>query len=217
MVLLTTAKSTCSAPETGAALRRLASVRAESADEQATSLEAQDAEALPRLSQSGAALDVPYLRSAVLRTLLLVEGWGNGELRCMSTRFFGWTMKRITKAQKAAVIAGRARFDQAVSEIGAVATGKTTYGYEVQTYVGKVRFDFNDSPTYGGVYACFDDPELASTLLGKVYGGRLNTYSGKWNFHSEDSSAAVEQFLRELRPLIENSAQVRREPMILAE
>ncbi len=62
------------------------------------------------------------------------------------------------------------------------------------------------SPYDNWIAARFDEPKRAGQVLGDGSWGRLNHYSGKWNFVFGDESIAtgdaMECFVMELRPLL---------------
>ena len=77
-------------------------------------------------------------------------------------------------------------FDDLMAEVGARTTPSGYYDFELDTPLGLLGIRRIDVE-YCHVFACFDNPSLASYYIGcgdfaSYYAG-CNDYSGKWNFH----------------------------------
>lgn len=75
--------------------------------------------------------------------------------------------------------------------------------YWLETKAGLMRIGLMDDA--GWIHCRFEDVEKAKTILGSVWGNRLNPYSGKWNWHwhSEAEAETLKAFEREVRWLID--------------
>jgi hypothetical protein len=75
------------------------------------------------------------------------------------------------------------------------------YDWNLPTDLGSLRVSVHAG--YPDIFCRFDDTDQAAAALGGRY-GRLNAYSGKWNFHFPDEWTVEDMFaawLRELNPL----------------
>lgn len=55
------------------------------------------------------------------------------------------------------------------------------------------------------IFCRFEDPEAASKFIdGHIIYGRLNEYSGKWNFHGYNADEQLAEFKEQIAPLLMN-------------
>lgn len=95
------------------------------------------------------------------------------------------------------------RFNKAVTGylISKGATPGEFYALRIETTLGLLHV----SPHDDWIATRFDDVDRAKSVLGSGRDGRLNPYSGKWNFHFADGTPVAEAlhyFATNLEPLL---------------
>jgi hypothetical protein len=87
---------------------------------------------------------------------------------------------------------------------GLVDTGNEVYRYSLESRAGTILITFWEDDL-DSVFCRFENPQLAKHILGEDK--RLNTFSGKWNFHflekDLDYRLATNFFLSEIKKVIE--------------
>jgi len=76
--------------------------------------------------------------------------------------------------------------------------------YKLGTVCGELRIglDAPDKSQVFSIFCRFEDVNEAKKYLQFDYYGRLNQYSGKWNFHSQNFAGLLRGFENELSPLL---------------
>lgn len=76
--------------------------------------------------------------------------------------------------------------------------------YKVDTICGELKIGL-EQPERGeifSIYCRFEDTSKAKEFLPHKMEDRLNPYSGKWNFHSQNFTGLLRGFENELTPLL---------------
>lgn len=82
--------------------------------------------------------------------------------------------------------------------------GEMCTNYKLNTKAGEL-FIFLETPQTSKVFSIctrFEDVQKAKEFLPHGTNDRLNTYSGKWNFHTWTATECLTRFKKELLPLI---------------
>lgn len=90
-----------------------------------------------------------------------------------------------------------------ITSIGAVKNlNANVYGYELMTKAGILLITVHEpeKSEIFSIYCRFEDEKKAFEVLGDDE--RLNSYSGKWNFHTTFPLHCLYQFETELTPLL---------------
>lgn len=90
-----------------------------------------------------------------------------------------------------------------ITGIGAVEIhNANVYGYELMTKAGVLLITVHEpeKSEVFSIYCRFEDEKKAFEILGD--NERLNSYSGKWNFHNGIAESALNNIKRELQPLL---------------
>lgn len=93
-----------------------------------------------------------------------------------------------------------------ITSIGAVKNlNSNVYGYELMTKAGILLITLHEpeKSEIFSIYCRFEDEKKAFEVLGDDE--RLNSYSGKWNFHNGHPQSALNNIKRELTPLMINN------------
>lgn len=77
--------------------------------------------------------------------------------------------------------------------LGATETGKEMYKYSLDTKAGLLLLTTHDpeKSEVFSVYCRFENPVKAKEVLSKWEQDRLNSYSGKWNYHQRDANYLI--------------------------
>ena len=90
-----------------------------------------------------------------------------------------------------------------ITSIGAVKNlNANVYGYELMTKAGILLITVHEpeKSEIFSIYCRFEDEKKAFEVLGDDE--RLNSYSGKWNFHNGQPQSALNNIKREIAPLM---------------
>lgn len=75
------------------------------------------------------------------------------------------------------------------------------YNYVLDTKVGQVKINVaTDKSAFHNIHCQFDDTNKAFDLIKDR--SRLNPYSGKYNFHYQDETTAIDTFINSFMPLL---------------
>lgn len=96
------------------------------------------------------------------------------------------------------------KVDELLTKLGAKQTGKFNYKYSLDTKAGVLLITTHEpmKTDIYSVYCRFDEPTRAKEILSKWELDRLNTYSGKWNYHQRDANYLLEGLEINLQSII---------------
>lgn len=85
-----------------------------------------------------------------------------------------------------------------------VREGEFMKWYKLETVCGllNIGLDQPEKSQVFSIFCRFEDVNEAKKYLQHDYYGRLNPYSGKWNFHSSHFAGLLRGFENELSPLL---------------
>lgn len=89
--------------------------------------------------------------------------------------------------------------------LGATQPGKWSYKYAIETMAGSLYLSIHEAEKSAvfSVYCRFENPEKAKEIFGDGTYGRLNPYSGKWNYHEYEAENLLQSLETNLTRILE--------------
>lgn len=98
------------------------------------------------------------------------------------------------------------RFYKLMDKLGATKPGKYSYQYTLNTKAGLLYLNVHEpeKSEVFSIYCLFEEPGRAKATIQAHELDRLNSYSGKWNYHEYESDGLIERLERNLNDFVTN-------------